>query len=347
MSALARSLRAALVAAEEQFLMPTLRSRHPERWVAGRDLLTAPLQLRGRLRRHTGLRDGRPVRIACVGREKRFGGLLRRWFASPPAESADATRSLWSPRQLERLDADLVAVEVHRWAAPAFRRAGWLIVPEMIRWQGVADQVPPPRQSDSLKSDLVRVRRGGFTLEVTRAPEAWTEFFETMALPQARTRFGPTAWVPSPPFRSRLAQEGVLLFVRRGDAGAADGRLAGFAAIPLGRTIWFPVSGLRGGDTSLLRDGVMAAMYALAFDWARAEGYERIDLGRTTAFCRDGVVQVKRKWGFTPVRDPLTHLTALRLNPACAPLRLALAAEPLIIETEDGLAELSQMPAGR
>ena len=39
--------------------------------------------------------------------------------------------------------AHLVIAEVHRWLAPRFRRAGWIVVPNQVRWQGNPDALPP------------------------------------------------------------------------------------------------------------------------------------------------------------------------------------------------------------
>ncbi|HEU4699174.1 MAG TPA: GNAT family N-acetyltransferase [Gemmatimonadales bacterium] len=340
MSPLREGLRRAVLGLDEWFIVPTLRSPRPAAWVAGRDLLAAPLQLRGRLQYHEAEIGGAPVRIACVGRPKRFAGLLRRWCDAPPAppgRAGETVHSLWSPGRLATLEADLVAVEIHRWAATRFRRAGWAVVPQTVRWQADAAAVPPARPSVSLKSDLARVRRGGFTLEATRDPAAWRLFVDRMLRPTAEGRFGAGAWHPTAALLDRVMRDGELYFLcREGE------RLAGITALALGRTTrWFPLSGLRDGDASLLRDGVMAATYALVFARARAEGYSRLDLGRTTAFVHDGVAQVKRKWGFAPVRDPLTQLVALRLDAGSAALREVLARDPLLADTGEGLAPLT------
>jgi hypothetical protein len=51
----------------------------------------------------------------------------------------------------------------------------------------------------------------------------------------------------------------------------------------------------------------------------------------------DGIPRSKHKWGLRPVPDPLSHLVALRVGTKPA-LRRAFAAQPVMLETADGLA---------
>ena len=93
--------------------------------------------------------------------------------------------------------------------------------------------------------------------------------------------------------------------------------------------------GLCQGDPGLLREGVYSAVFSLVFEWAREQGYTHVDAGRTSSFMSDGVQHFKRKWGLEPVADPLTHLIAARAGPGA---RAAFAREPVLIETERGIA---------
>ncbi len=318
---------AALV--EERLLVPTYGSRWRPLTVAAHRVLALPLQLRGPVRRRLIATEGREIAVLEIGRAKLTEPLCARLFGELPAPELGSARSLRDPADAAGA-ADLVLAEVHRWLAPRFRRAGWLVVPSQVRWEGDPAQLPPPGASHSLKDDLRKVRSQGFTLEHAAGAGAWEEFTTRMVAPQASARFGGAAWLPSPYLLRQLAELGRLHFVvRRGE------RVGGFCSLRRGDTLWFPLSGVRDGDPGLLRAGVAVAAYALGFEWARAQECTRVDLGRTSPFLKDGVQQYKRKWGLAAVPDPLAHLTAVRVgsDAAC----LAFAREPVLTEGARGL----------
>jgi hypothetical protein len=107
--------------------------------------------------------------------------------------------------------------------------------------------------------------------------------------------------------------------------------------VSCGDTVWLPVSGVLDGDPVLFRRGASLATLALGIEWARAQGYRRIDAGRTSPFISDGVQRLKRKWGLLPAADPLAHVMAVRAVSADA--RAAFAREPVLVEEAAGLLE--------
>jgi hypothetical protein len=248
-----------------------------------------------------------------------------------PAAVPGTVRGLWNPSALAVSDADLVLVEVHRWMAPRFRRAGWLMVPDAVRWEGELSEVPPTRPSRSLLEDLKKIQRYGYTVEHTTAPADWDEFDSSMLRPWARARHDDKAWIASRGLLQQLSCGGTLHFV------SLEGRrVAGVCSVPRGDTIWLPLSGIRDGDPTLLRRGASVAALAATLEWARAQGYRRIDAGRTSPFLHDGVQRFKRKWGLLPTPDPLAHVVGIW---AGSPLGQAvLSRSPVLIEAVDGLA---------
>jgi hypothetical protein len=319
---------------EERFLVPAYSTRAAPLWIAGHRTLALPLQLRGAVRNYTARLDGADVRIVGVGDPKRFKPLFRQLFGEvQPAQEAPAgPRLTCYPGGLDGLEADLVVCEVHRWFAPAFRARGWKLMPDSVRWAAEAVALPPAKPCRSLREDLKKLRRYQYALEQTTAWSDWEEFYETMLAPQAVRRFGETAWLPSRRFLRELAASGILHYVRR------DGqRVAGTCSVRHGDTVWLPVSGVLGGDPVLLQQGVSVAVFSQIFAWAREQGVSRIDAGRTTPFVNDGIPRSKHKWGLRPVPDPLSHLVALRVGTKPA-LRRAFAAQPVMLETADGLA---------
>ena len=74
---------------------------------------------------------------------------------------------------------------------------------------------------------------------------------------------------------------------------------------------------------------------ALTIEWARTQGYRRIDIGRTDPFINGGLQQLKRKLGLVPVVDPLAHMAAIRIG---SPLIGAVFSEaPVLTDSGHGL----------
>ena len=315
---------------EERLLVPAYSSRWAQASIVAHRSLSFPFQLAGPARRRTVSDESAAYEIMELGREKLTTPICTRLFGPLPAAIQEARRWFLSPTHLQEAAADLVIAEVHRWMAPRFRRNGWLIVPRSVRWQGDLASVPPATPSKSLQANLTKLRRQNFSLVQGASAADWQEFFTTMVAPQAKTRHGPTAWVASEPFLRTVEEEGTLHFIV--DQGV---RVAGTCTIPYGDTLWFPLMGVRHGDPDLLQRGAGVATIALPIEWARQNNYRRVDLGRTGSFVNDGLQQYKRKWGFVPVPDPLSLVTAVWIGSAGA--HRAFSREPVLIETENGL----------
>ncbi|HEY8197260.1 MAG TPA: GNAT family N-acetyltransferase [Gemmatimonadales bacterium] len=322
-----RSLAAEL---EERLLIPSYTSDWAFAPISAHRTLSLPLQLMGQAQRRTVYLGATRTEVLSVGRQKLIDPLCARLFGELPVPRSEGQRLTWGPGGLARLEADLVVAEVHRWMTPRFRRAGWLTVPSSVRWHGDVSTVPPPEPSRSLLANLAKIRRHGFSLVQASRPEDWAEFYETMVEPQARARHGSRVWIPSAAFRQKLAQRGILHLVEENGV-----RVAGACTISHGDMVWFPLLGVREGDPQLLQRGASVAALALPLEWARQQNYRRFDLGRTGPFVNDGLQQYKRKWGFVPVPDPLTHFTAVWLGSDGA--RGAFRHQPVLVEDGAGL----------
>lgn len=315
---------------EERLLIPSYASRWTFAPIAAHRTLSLPLQLVGQAQRRSVQVGDTRIEVLGIGREKLIDPLLTRLFGELPIPRQEGRRLTCSPGGLTRLEADLVVAEVHQWMAPRFRRAGWLIVPSSVRWHGDLANVPPAEPSRSLLANLAKIRKHDFRLIQVTGADDWAEFFETMVEPQARARHGSTAWLPSPAFHRQIARRGTLHLVL--EKGV---RVAGACTIPNGDMLWITLLGVRHGDPQLLQRGASVATLALPLEWARQQNYRRVDLGRTGPFLNDGLQQYKRNWGFAPVPDPLTHVTAVWLGSDAA--RQAFRREPVLVEDGVGV----------
>ena len=315
---------------EERLLIPSYASRWALAPIAAHRTLSLPLQLVGQAQRRSVHVGDTRIEVLGIGREKLIDPLFTRLFGDLPLPRREGRRLTWSPGGLNDLQADLVIAEVHRWMAPRFRRAGWLIIPSSVRWHGDLGNVPPAVPSRSLLANLAKIRKHDFRLIQVTGADDWAEFFETMVEPQARARHGSTAWLPSPAFHRQIARRGTLHLVLENGV-----RVAGACTIPNGDMLWITLLGFRQGDPQLLHRGASVATLALPLEWARQQNYRRVDLGRTGPFLNDGLQQYKRNWGFVPVPDPLTHFTAVWLGSDAA--RQVFRPQPVLLEDGVGL----------
>jgi hypothetical protein len=126
-----------------------------------------------------------------------------------------------------------------------------------------------------------------------------------MMAPYARARFGRRASLRV----GRAARRGTIHFALR------DGvRLGGILLVPRGDTLCFPSLGVLDGRQDLVPQGLHAAFYLHAIEWARARGFRTLDAGVASGLTSDGIHRWKRKWGFVPREAPLSDLLALRAH---------------------------------
>jgi len=316
---------------EERLLVPTYTSRWGRAPVLAHRSMALPLQLIGDVRRRQLQVAGESISLIEVGREKLLRPIGSRILGELPQPVREMRRALWSPAAVtEGAAADIVLAEVHRWMAPRFRRAGWVIVPQSVRWQGELAQLPPKGCSHGLRENLRRMKRQNYELQQAGSAADWKEFFDTMVRPQALARHGSGAWIPSQQLMDEFSRVGMLNFItRQGE------RLAGICMVPRGDTLWGAVSGVREGDPILMRQHAGFAVFALTVEWARAQGYRFFDAGRTGPFVHDGLQQFKRGWGLSPFPDPLSLVAAVWVGSDV--VRQAFARQPVLAESGAGL----------
>ena len=309
-------------------LIPATRwsTRRARAWSAVFWTLSMPFMLGGEVRRVRATVGGTSVEALFIGREKRFRDLLRLALPGARVESLGDRARLRHGPALEGSTADLVAVEVHPWAQPAFARAGWHIVPESVRWKMRVADFPPSDARESLRSDLRKIAKNGYRLEVASYHDQWPEFREQMLAPLVTRRFGDWAWHPSESMLREIGRRARLLYACR------DGeRVGGIVVVLRGKEAWIPFLGVRDGADTHVRSGAIAALYKLTFDWAGDNGIDEIDFGRTCPFPYDGIARFKRKWGLRPAADPLSPRYAMRVSPRSELLAEAFARRPVYV----------------
>jgi Acetyltransferase (GNAT) domain len=327
-------LRRPTAAVGAAFLAQVKLSRSPTTWVAAYQALQLPLALNPIARRYRVVANARDFDVLCIGREERF----RPWLARLLGGRAQLreTRIAWrpfAPGQPWPTNIALVLVELHPWLVGRYRAAGWLVCPGFVGWRAEVSELPPARQNSGLRSDVQLVKRNGYVLrDAGRSARLWRQFRSEMIVPYAAARFESDARISPSSMLRRLRKRGRLLILMR------EGRsVAGVVVVPSENTLWVAVLGVSNGDLRLLKEGCLAAIYLLTLEWARQAGIPQIDFGGAPGFQRDGLTRYKRKWGLSPVREPLAPLVAAHFDQTDPVLRSLAEREPFFIDGERGL----------
>lgn len=162
-----------------------------------------------------------------------------------------------------------------------------------IWFEDIARQM---KASEHVKSDLRRIRKNGLGYEVTRGTEAITDFYHRMYRPHTWRAHGNEA-VPHSleTMLSKAPRSDLLLITRDGQI------LAGEMIVyePEGPHFW--CSGVVDGNQDYVKAGALAALYYYRYVYLSEKGYDKVYVGASRAFLRDGVFQYKKKWGMRVV----------------------------------------------
>jgi hypothetical protein len=264
--------------------------------------------------------------------------LLRPGFEVEPL---GRLRAPFLARMLERHrdEADLVCVRAEPgWARLALGTES-LEVPE---WVGAFIDVPDDLEShfrvgESRYADVRRLRKQGFTWEISHSLSDLRVFYRDFHVPSIQRKFGAHAYVASIwPWERKFSHGGLLWILHEGR------RVAGQFFVFDGKCLRLVATG--GLESPQARAG-FAGLYAFALIYARALGIRAVNLGGSRPTLRDGVFRYKRKWGarFGIKADQYFnhYLWWQRPSPA---VRELLVSNPLAVRDGAGLSALAVTP---
>lgn len=235
--------------------------------------------------------------VVVAGHQPWADYLPRRFFACAPQREGVGAVPVWALSSfLKRLavDADITVVRVDRVSARLFFEDGYLVVPESIgcRLSLPVDLDKLAHASSSVKEDLGMLRRERFTIEVSHKEADCEAFYSSMYLPFVKKRHGEFAVIHNLHQLRRKFRRGGLLWLRRGDH-----RIAAALFEQQGDVFRGVALGIAGGDLTLMKQGVLAALYIFEIKCAEEGKCASIDFGGTPPILNDGLLRFKRKWG--------------------------------------------------
>jgi SAM-dependent methyltransferase len=286
----------------------------PLRAAAGvvRRVAAVPVYLRHPLASWTGRAGSDTGRIAMWGAPHASRLLFDVLFDGRPTAAAGATYGLPAvvgrPGELAP-DCDLMIAHTTPALAPLFRRAGFAIVPGLVRFGGAPAAVlaaAERRRSTSLAGDFRRLRRADYRVEHwTHTPERSRLFYHRYLVPHARARFRDRAELPTFPMVDRMFAAGAVVALFR--RGSTEPDALGLV-VPRADVLWCVFLGTRDADPAMLRAGAIAGIYLAQTRLAHARGARLVDFGRCVPWASNGIFQYKRKWGLHPIPDRVQTL---------------------------------------
>jgi hypothetical protein len=201
---------------------------------------------------------------------------------------------LWKIPKLEREghnDCSMMVTEVHKAIRKILAKNNCLYVPCWI--DGEVD-TSLPCMSDSLKTDIRRIKKNNLSYEVTDDYQQFQNFYFNMHLPYITKTFGKTAMVMKyGELRSETGNRGkyndLLLVKKRGE------NIAGMLLEYKKHCVYLHDLGVKDGNFDYVKDGAIGALFYFSTLYARDRGYKWINFGPSRAFFNVGVFQFKKK----------------------------------------------------
>jgi hypothetical protein len=151
-------------------------------------------------------------------------------------------------------------------------------------------------RSDSMNTDLRRIRKNSLSFEVTNDPEQFRNFYYNMHRPYVQKAFGKTAVIFSYEHMAgefgKNGQYNDLLLVKKGE-DYIGGMLLGYSK----DEIYLHPLGIKDGNFDYVKDGAIGALFYFPIIYAKEQGYKRVNFGLSRPFLRNGVFEFKRRRG--------------------------------------------------
>ena len=283
-------------------------------------------------------RSGEPLQVLIAGQHETKNYLAALLFNQPYSETH---RQMWRWRVLRKATAresghaiafldTTVRTCRHARRENVFWLRGW--VRTELELARAAERI---QRSDGIKSDVRKIYENRLVCDTTADPIALERFYWDMYAPYARQGFGDKAIYMSYEQMKAGLKNPELLRVNQ------DGQtLAGMVILHPENSVphWW-ILGMRDGDRSLVKQGVLAALYLFGVQHLKDRGYQRALLGGVRPFLTDGILQYKRKWGARLLAgdDGDPHWLMVVVTQSTSAVRGFLKACPLVGEDQQGL----------
>jgi hypothetical protein len=172
------------------------------------------------------------------------------------------------------------------------KERGSFYIPCWVRWEIDTTKDPDSKwMSESLKSDIRRIKRNDLQYEITNDIVWFDRFYHEMYVPNLTKTYGNMAFIQGYDQLKVLFKDCDLLLVKQGQE-----YLGGMIIYQGKKDIRLLVLGVKDSDRDFSSLGVISALYYFSYIHLKQKGYPNINLGGTRAFLDDGLLNYKKKW---------------------------------------------------
>jgi hypothetical protein len=282
-------------------------------WPVVHKLAWPAVWLRRRLRPHklavcrwegnvTGCAE--PLAVLCGGVNPHKEYLRQLIFENAPAETESATVRLidaFRSKFSRAKDCGLVVLETNEGHFDWLNDGGWFFIPAWVRGEIRLPLSDKTLRSDSIKSIRRQIRKREFEYVAVRTPEDLKEFHNHMYMPYITQTFGAGAVMHTYDNVWGRCEEAGFDIVMIRSRSRPDLYLAGSLIIYEAAKPRLWSFGVRDGSVTLVREGVLSALYLFIFEYLHQQGFTKVNIGGSRPFLRDGVLTTKRRLSQTIV----------------------------------------------
>ena len=188
-------------------------------------------------------------------------------------------------------DCSMIVIEVNERLHNLIKRKKDFYIPLWVR--GEID-IPLTVSSKDVKNDLRKIRKNNLEFEVTTEKSQLDKFYHEMYLPYMTHRHGNRNWALKYHRLMQYWESGTCeLFLIKKDNEHIGGEVIVFEE----NGPRLLVVGIKDGNPRYLKYGVGSAGYYLASNYLAKRGHNRLHLGGSRPFLKDGLLQFKKKLG--------------------------------------------------
>jgi len=244
-------------------------------------------------------RSGRELTVLVAGRGRAVSDIVRILFSEVRAEKRLGTLWPWDLKSaLSRFESrsDMTFYVLDELPAKSLAGRGFVLVPEWVTFR--MDLTRPLARTwnlsrnKTLRENLRKIRKHGYSYEITRDPKKFETFYQKFYLPFIPEKFGESTAFTGYRLMRFFFKSGVLLLVKK------DGEyVSGNIIMLYRRGAKSIIIGVKGGRADYIRKAALAASYYFTTLWAVNQGFRWVDFGECRPFLNDGILYFKKRWG--------------------------------------------------
>ena len=239
--------------------------------------------------------SGEKLSIIYAGHRANKNYISHLAFADTVKESYHGIIWLWAALRLHIKfpESHLIILEINEKLYKRFSDNAGLYIPCWIDGElYLEDVINRYKTSENIKSDLRKIRKYKLQYEVTHDRGLFDHFYYQMYVPHITRVHQDRALLMSHRVMIEKMDHCDLLLIKM-----EDEYIGGELLIYENDTVRAWSLGIKDGDMRYVKAGAVGAFYYFRTQYLADKGYQKIRMGASRAFLKDGVLTYKKKWG--------------------------------------------------